>query len=1244
MNARHASPLDPRYFLPDERSLSDFLKFINRISKLVVFYDENLQKNGDWYDFFISDELFLLAEIESFDLNSLEKDKTEILLKFEKTDNDAEKSDLIKALFFQLKLMVSTIDGWYTLSSKYNKQLDSSPLEKELVSAISYRCKEVFSKLSLLSSELEALGSSLRLELNDLALGKLWEAKSQSIGLNSGNWGTDILNVDYLLKQLLLLHRPLYKTLVNLTERSGFLFQDNLLNKADHEPHIGLLLAFFQLFKKLQTEFNTVPDRLLMYYYEEILGQTRRGQVPDFLHCYVVVDPESDAVLIPESTRILAGQNKDGQDIIYELTEPSLVSSNKLARLYVLFISRNKLIDSGSSFQSVNGIYSKKIDPSEKFAPFLALGEDQRFLSDDQKTMEEVAIGFAISSPTLKMKGGQREVELDFVFLSESYQYFLAMLISVAKSKNQLPEEVFHQLFSRSLQISYTTESGWCTLRDFEVIPPQNWNLHGFKLSFTLSPGMPEFASYAEEIHLEEIGLNQPTLKVILRNQNVFHPYSFLQFLELEQIRISVSVKNLKSVSLYSSFGPLDQSIPFELFGPTPKVGSYLLIGNDEVFSKDLDELNIGWTFFGLPTGQDMRAYFGGYPFGIENNSFKIKIQALSDFRFLPSDFAEPQLINLFESNQGVLLKERLIKTINLDSLNILPDYKLSLEEEDEVPNNQKTGYLKLELVLPEMGFGFDAFAEVYSKSLTLAAKKQLEKPKEGFSFEIPKEPFSPMATDLFLDYKASSEINFLGTRSYANQTEKQENVIQIHPFGKKFLLKDGLVHTNLLLPYFELQGAIFLGIEAEKFPEEFSVLVKIGKNENWIHGDAPILDWFYLAADEWKSFRQEDILGDSTFGLTRSGIISFKGPQDINKNNMVMPASYYWVCCRTKNDADMASRIEGLYMNAITARAVFEKNKFHSPNLPAFSVQSFEHTIPGVLELVQPIPSTEGKPEESKHDFYRRVSESLKHKHRAVTKWDIEKILLNEFSWLGFVKVFGNFGHEKFIQPGNIVLVGVPKITNQESFYLPKLNLGQIKEIEFFLRKIANPFLKFTVRNPQFEYLLIKGKIKFTSQETGKVFKKLYRDLLEAVCPWFYHDLSEIFINPEAKKSEILSLITSRPYVKLLTGFSLGHLVKNEQGDFNFFDGALLEDGMDSLKVGKPWSVIVPYPLKNLELIQEENYSPAEPFDLEQFILGENLIISAENRENLSVENLVEQQDKTGSGDQETYHFIFRF
>uniref|UniRef100_UPI0040485471 hypothetical protein n=2 Tax=Algoriphagus sp. TaxID=1872435 RepID=UPI0040485471 len=1238
--AQKLTALDTRYFLPEERTLSDFLKFINRLSKQVNFYDERLEKNGDWYDFFISNELFLLAEIENFNLKSAEKEKTSILLQFERANSVEEKQTLILQLVDQLKMMISTIDQWYDLSSEYNKKRESTTLENELVAAITYRCKGVYSQLVFLSSELKVLSSPLTFEMDDLKLKQLWQPSPSISNSPVIGWGAEILDLNYLLKQLLLLHRPVLKTITNLTERSKQLFKENLTIKEDHEPHIGLMIAFFHLFNELQEELNQVPDRLLIFYFEKILGQSRKNQEADDVYCYAQIDEEKDRVILPKSARLIAGQNIDGLDILYELKENVILSNIRIASLYSLFVSRNKLIDPGTPFQTVNGIYSKHISTPEKFKPFSTLGEEQRFLSESAKTMEEVEIGFSISSPTLRLQGGVREVELEFHFLTESYQYFLAMLLSISKTKNQLPEEVFHQIFEGSLTLLHTTVEGWANVPAHEVTPPMNWNENNFKLTFILGPEHPALAPYQEEVHGEGLNLEQPLLKILLKNQHVFHPYSFLQFLELEQVKIRVDVKQLKNIRLQNNFGDVDSNIPFDLFGASPKVGSYLLIGNEEIFSKDLEQLKLGWTYHNLPLGEDLKTYYVGYPYGIDNSSFKIKIQALSDFRFMPKEESKWIVADLFEQNGEQVSIDRLVQNIDIEALQIIPEYNLVESDTDEPVANQKTGFLKFELISPKIGFGFDVYTSVYTKAITQATNEQLEKPKTAFNFEVPNEPFSPMVKDFYLEYSAVSEINFLGTRSFTNQTKKQENFIQIHPFGNKFLLKDGLVYESGLLPYFELQGALFFGIEAKEFPEEFSMLFQIEKNNGGFHGEAPKLDWFYLANDEWKAIKQEAILFDSSFGLTKSGIISFKSPKDINLNNLVMPSAFFWICCRTKDQLPMASILSGVYPNAFSATAILEEGVIHEPVLPAFSVQSFEQDIPGLLEIIQPLASSGGRAKEGKSNYFQRVSESLKHKFRAVTQWDIEKMLLQEFDWLGFVKVFGNFGNERFVDSGNLVVVGMPKIEDKSSFYLPKLNPGQLKEMELYLKQITNPFIKFKVITPQFEYLMIKGKIKFTSPETGLLFKRLYDELLEETCPWFFEDITSAFYQRETKRAEILNLITSRSYVKFFTSFSLAQMYENEQGDYQFIDGALLEDGMETVTIGKPWSILVPYPLKKIEIVEEENYLPAEAFDLEDMVIGENLIITSENIERIEYSNPEVKQVE----DDSFYHFNLKF
>ena len=52
MQGLSTKALEPTYFLPDERTFSDFLKFINLLSKQIRFQSIKNIPDGDWYDFF----------------------------------------------------------------------------------------------------------------------------------------------------------------------------------------------------------------------------------------------------------------------------------------------------------------------------------------------------------------------------------------------------------------------------------------------------------------------------------------------------------------------------------------------------------------------------------------------------------------------------------------------------------------------------------------------------------------------------------------------------------------------------------------------------------------------------------------------------------------------------------------------------------------------------------------------------------------------------------------------------------------------------------------------------------------------------------------------------------------------------------------------------------------------------------------------------------------------------------------
>ena len=1242
MQGLSTKALEPTYFLPDERTFSDFLKFINLLSKQIRFQSIKNIPDGDWYDFFISDEIFLLAEMENYPLEEIEKKRISILVSFENQNSTAGKLSLIQELFNINIQLLKTLNDWYALSSRFNKNRDSTKLEIELNAAIEYTGIGYYQKLRSIANGTIQSDGKVFFTLNEGDFIGLWkkEQVNQEVNLFANIKNSDPLN--YALKQLMLILKPVYKTLSLLIVRAKGLLENSLDNNASHQPHIGLMLTFLQLFKHVQDDINKIPERQLRFYFEDVLGQKKRKKIADKMLCYFSINESNDLIFIPEGAIILAGQNPEGFEKKYKIERETVLNKVELKDIRTLFVSRNPLVDQNTKFQMVSGIYSNSnISPNGNNISWSSLGEEQRFLTEEERTMKNAEIGFALSSPTLRLQSGEREVKIIFHFTESSFHYLTTILIDISNQRRVKPEEVFNSVFSDSIILEYTSPEGWEKVTDFVFVPPHQWDMKQFTLQFTLGKSAPAFSFYDEEVHMANMGQTHPTLRINLVGSNAYHPYSHLNFLNLEEIQIDVKVQDLKNLYLNSSNGPLDDSGPFDLLGASPIKGSYLLIGNDEIFSKRIDSLQIGWDYHGLPTDENgVKGYYRSYPYGIENDSFQLRISALSDHRFYPKETEPGQTIELFtkEPDSEAIAKKKFIGNIDLNLLKIRNKPELKAEDLQNFNNKIELGFIKLELVSPSIGFGSEVFSQVYSDLVAKSTAVKVSKSTAAPIFEIPRDPFTPQANGIFLNYTASSSLIFSASRSFKNEPNAKNTFTHIWPFGKQVVFDEGKANSNKLVPYFDMEGSLFIGLDKVNAKETICLLFELERNAKWSYGKGAEIQWSYLANNTWKKFKPENILFDETNGLINSGIISIELPVDISLDNQVLPSGIFWIAATASQKAELVSRIRNIYPNAVSAKYIINENDLDHPvSLQANSAQSLEIDIPGVLSVTQPLSTIEGRLEENQMEFNLRVSEILRHKNRAITNWDIEKMLLRKFDWLSIVKSFGHLGYESHVEPGQIVVVALPKINPSALFYQPLLNPGEVHKIESFIREISTPFADITVRNPTYEYIWVKCKVRLNSKEIGATLKKLYKDLLQYLCPWFYGQTNTAMDGQVTKRSDILDFLQNRPYVSFITGFSVIHMQIDDDGKYQLKDSAKSGEDADDIIFGNPWSILVPFPHNNIEVIEENTYYPPESTSLEELVIGTNLIVGgdfSEKEKKERIKNLIPQDKQEEQND----------
>jgi hypothetical protein len=1227
--------LDCQYFLPDERTTGDFLRFVYQNAQLLKFYSIDGNDNETWKPFFEGDDSFLLAEIAGFPIDSIEKEKINILNSFDGYDELLSKINQYERFFIFCLNLLKQLNTWYKRASETNKGIQSTAIENELYTAITAEGTTLLSKL--LAFDMAKMSSDLPITMqNDYStfspLWKIEETEPISI-YHIGN--SEIEQISHAIKEVILLYPPIISLLRGLHFKAPGLFNKSYAENEDHPPHNGLLFSFLELYSVLKEDLNKLTYKHLDFFYTKILGQKPKNGNPDSLFVYAILNTDYKEVFLEQDTILHAGQNAMGFPEKYKVDQGIQVTPASINKLITLYISRNPLVDVYSQFRLVSGIYGKEINDTNDFEAFAALGEEQLFLGEEERTMTDINIGFAISSPTLRLCGGIRSITISFYFSPESIDKLTFLLLDIANKRHIKPEEVFNEVFTNAFFISLTAEDGWISPHSYRVITPSDWTKDPITLSFELDESIPAIIPFNEEIHFGSYNSLQPIVRVLMSGGLTSHPYSYLENMSLNEIELGVKVKKLKNINLFNHLGDIDFSNPFPILGPMPSIGSYFLVGSAELFSKDLDDLKIALEYQPLDLdGGTFISHYEAYQKNIEAKSFTLSLTALSNFEFNPLNRVEAQKFFLFNAEPLDGIPENtFFEQIDFSKLQIKPNYTLSEEVTKEYNREKQTGFLKFTLSNPPMGFGFDLYSKIFVSAVTENAKPNSLLSGEKAAKLVPNNPVFPIVSDFRIDYSSTSKFQFDERKLYENNQAKEEKIYHLHPYGIENIFSEGKPKRKKIIPSLPEEGYLFIGIENLNLPQQLNLLFHTKRSEQWEIGHRPEVKWQYLSREEWIDFEPDSILNDGTRNLMVTGIISFLLPSNLTKNNDILTGDNYWIRASTRQKADLFSKIITIYTNATTATYQYTEDSLNHPTqLPANSINDIFNPIEGIMNIIQPLDSFNGSHQESDDIFHSRIAERIRHKNRCLTRWDIEHMLLNRFDTLNQVKCIGYNSHENFIQKGEIVIVAIPKVNGEKQFYEPKLNPELIEEIRDFISAHTSPFLKLEIRNPNYEYLRLKAKVIFEGKSTGRYIRELQKDLLQFICPWFYNDNVDASLGGSIKKSALIQFVESRPYVKFVTGLSVIQLQMNDNGLYLLKDTASDSESTDSLlKGGTPWSVLIPSFSNDISILEKPQFHAPEPADLSDFRIGNTLVIASDipSTDDLELKDIKEMSDR---------------
>ena len=623
-----------------------------------------------------------------------------------------------------------------------------------------------------------------------------------------------------------------------------------------------------------------------------------------------------------------------------------------------------------------------------------------------------------------------------------------------------------------------------------------------------------------------------------------------------------------------------DEELPKNLHIPT-KIKQWILFTKRDVLSKISNKQYIIINLVQAPLLAANLHYLSYEPNPdepvINKNSFKAQLALLKKGNWYNvSDVLGDEDFDLFANELSVDYDSSFYINLNEDKL-ILDGKEVEWEAEDDIsevsPYNRHTqrGFIRFQLTRPDTpirAFGHGDFSRVFS-DIAIKLAKNPPQSENG----LPNFPYTPKITQLLADYSASRQFSL---------TEKSDNFnfLYISPFDRAIRFNPN-VHTSLL-PAYKEKNYFYIGLKQVDPPQTISLLFRVDEGSSIIEKleDLPQLthfSWSYLSGELWKDFSEEAIEVNQTEGFKTSGIIQLAIPSDASLIQNRMPSGFVWVRVSFQGDPNVINDIIAIHLHAIEIqRRIDDRTNPDIHHLEAGSINKLHDSQVAIKGILQPYASFGGREKENQDGFYTRVAEIFRHKNRAISKWDYERLVLDHFPEIYKAKCLPHTAVNERLtnrfasRQLSVVVIPYPQLSAQNELpglaqLQPKTDAITLDKIKKTLASLTAPKVDIAVVNPLYEEVLLDFKVRFVSgYDVGLTQAQLNRDLVRFLSPWAFREGQEIIIGGRFIKSEIIHFIESQPYVDFVKEVNLYHLI-SEVEECRTLGKMVVEPGLPS-------------------------------------------------------------------------------
>lgn len=991
--SRILSALKTDFVLLDERKIEDLIVSTIQLSEHVHFYGPENSIDGNWSSFFSWEPTSLFAELSTLNINNLQNElriKTRKLL-------------FIEEEFEKKEEMLGFFQGITDKIEYYNEKLVKLP--RDIHDGEYYL--SFWTRLKNFSEHV----------INQIELTS----------------DTHQLFNDHLFNKAV---RNLFGMLLELKTKSSNSFKIQIESYPKHSPQYTLFLTFLKLFSEAQKEANKFTKRHLNFYYKKVLKLKPSSSKPDFVHCLVVPHKNRDSFLIEQGSLLLAGKTEDEKSKYYSATSDIAVNQAKIDQVFGGFLDKTSSPDK-YYFKDFSDVHQSR----EIWKPFSRHSVSQN-------------TGFALASPLLFLKGGDRDIRISF--------------------ENNWNGSMYRGLINH-FNFYVSAEEEWLKIEN------ENLLANNDEVVISILADKPSIVPFNAEIHEGvSIKTSYPVLKFVSKDGHLFKE-------RIDFSSIEVTVDNYSNFSLFSDSGEIDFSKKFEAFGPIPRKGASMYFSSNEFFQKK-----------GAKGRFEVEMDKGDWKF-FDHTSLSILSNGI--------------WTNPGSEGSNEITSEKTIKPKD-------PDFKQNPIYDKSSVN-----------AIARIQFDDYDFSASVDKQSYLDAYLEASKPESTSAL-----PYLPTVTNFKFSYDASSIDNEIET---------------FHLYEKGYHQTD---LNESFVPKITNEAELFVGISDHKAGQPLSLLVQLEEGTANPTYEAASVEWEYLNHNnQWVSITGENF-GDETNGLTQSGIVYFKIPYSYESSaQTILPKSLFWLKISVPERTAAVCNFVSLHLQAFKAVLTDYENSGveFTKHLEPETIIKLLKPLNSIKKIEQPYKSFGGRPEDTDIEFYKHTSERLRHRSRAISKWDYETLVLDKFPHVYRVKCLTHFkvNNDKInnSSAGNVTIVPVASSnnTNLPVSWRPLVDLGTMKRIKEYLQLQASPHVTIDVIPPNLEQVIFSFNIKYHESETAdsRLYSKDINELINAyLSPWAYETKDNVQFQNEIQTSKLIQIIESQAYVSHVWDFKVKH------------------------------------------------------------------------------------------------------